>query len=84
MVLKQSKTIEETIKNFCDEYKIIERSFETCWLNDGFKVYEYLQYNSVQLRGLEMNLHYHPHVLHDLHLEQSYSFLKRGDDRIFP
>ena len=41
MTLKPSKTIEETIKNFCDEYKIIERSFETCWLNDGFKVYEY-------------------------------------------
>ena len=43
---------------------------------DGFKVYEYLQYNSVQLRGLEMNLHYHPHILHNLHLEQSYSFLQ--------
>ena len=43
---------------------------------EGFKVYEYLQYNSVHLRGLEMNLHYHPHVLHNLHLEQSYSFLQ--------
>tara|TARA_B100000900_G_scaffold145955_1_gene123673 strand:+ start:3184 stop:5412 length:2229 start_codon:yes stop_codon:yes gene_type:complete len=42
----------------------------------GYKVYEYLQYNSVQLRGIEMNFHYHPHVLHNLHLEQSYSFLQ--------
>lgn len=42
----------------------------------GYKEYEYVQYNSVQLRGLEMNLHYHPHVLHNLHLEQSYSFLQ--------
>ena len=23
-----------------------------------------------------MNLHYHPHILHNLHLEQSYSFLQ--------
>ena len=42
----------------------------------GYKEYEYVQYNSVQLRGLEMNLHYHPHILHNLHLEQSYSFLQ--------
>ena len=30
-----------------------------------------------------MNLHYHPHQLHNLHLEQSYSFLqtKNKDDK---
>ncbi len=42
----------------------------------GYKEYEYVQYNSVQLRGLEMNLHYHPHKLHNLHFEQSYSILQ--------
>ena len=42
----------------------------------GYKVYNYIQYDNVTLKGVEMNLHYHPHVLHDLHLEQSYSFLK--------
>lgn len=42
----------------------------------GYKVYNYLQYDKVNINGLEMNLHYHPHQLHNLHLEQSYSFLQ--------
>ena len=35
------------------------------------------------MKGFEMNLHYHPHVLHNLHFEQSYSFLqtKNKDDK---
>ena len=35
-----------------------------------------MQYDKVNINGLEMNLHYHPHQLHNLHLEQSYSFLQ--------
>ena len=35
-----------------------------------------MQYESVTMTGVEMNLHYHPHQLHNLHLEQSYSFLQ--------
>ena len=27
-----------------------------------------------------MNLHYHPHQLHNLHLEQSYSFLQTNNN----
>ena len=45
-------------------------------INSGYRVYNYTQYDEVELRGLEMNLHYHPHLLHNLHLEQSYSFLQ--------
>ena len=41
----------------------------------GYKVYNYVQYDNVEIQGIEMNLHYHPHILHNLHLEQSYSFL---------
>ncbi len=41
----------------------------------SYKVYKYIQYDNVNINGLEMNLHYHPHQLHNLHLEQSYSFL---------
>ena len=41
----------------------------------SYKVYKYIQYDKVNINGLEMNLHYHPHQLHNLHLEQSYSFL---------
>ena len=50
---------------------------------DGYKVYNYKQYDQVEIKGFEMNLHYHPHSLHNLHLEQSYSFLqtKNKDDK---
>ena len=42
----------------------------------GYKVYNYIQYDKVMLNGIEMNLHFHPHQLHNLHFEQSYSFLQ--------
>lgn len=42
----------------------------------GYKVYNYMQYDKVEINGVELNLHYHPHQLHNLHFEQSYSFLQ--------
>ena len=42
---------------------------------EGFDVYNYIQHDKVEIKGVEMNLHYHPHQLHNLHLEQTYSFL---------
>ncbi len=45
-------------------------------MKNNYRVYEYTQFDEVELKGIEMNLHYHPHILHSLHLEQSYSFLK--------
>ena len=47
---------------------------------DGFSVYRYRQYEKVKIEGLEVNLHYHPHYLHNLHIEQSYSFLNAIND----
>ena len=44
--------------------------------NNSFRVYNYMQYNKVEIKGVEINLHYHPHQLHNLHFEQSYSFLQ--------
>jgi len=41
-----------------------------------YKVYNYVQYQNVDLKGFELNLHYHPHFLHDLHFEQSYAFIQ--------
>ena len=43
---------------------------------NNYRKYNYMQYESVTMTGVEMNLHYHPHQLHNLHLEQSYSFLQ--------
>ena len=42
----------------------------------NYKIYNYIQYENVELSGIEMNIHYHPHLLHNLHLEQSYTFLQ--------
>ncbi len=42
----------------------------------GNRVYNYSQFDKVTISGVEMNFHYHPHQLHALHFEQSYSFLK--------
>ena len=41
-----------------------------------YRVYNYSQFDKVEFKGVEMNLHYHPHQLHNLHFEQSYSFLQ--------
>ena len=46
---------------------------------NNYRVYNYIQYESVNMRGVELNLHYHPHQLHNLHLEQSYSFLQTNN-----
>ena len=35
----------------------------------------YVQYDEVTMSGIELNLHYHPHILHNLHFEQSYNFI---------
>ncbi len=47
-----------------------------------YRIYNYIQYELVEINGVEMNIHYHPHLLHNLHIEQSYSFLntKNKDD----
>ena len=48
-----------------------------------YRVYNYTQYHKVEIKGVEMNLHYHPHSFHNIHFEQSYSFLqtKNKDDK---
>ena len=40
-----------------------------------YRIYDYEQFNEVVLYGFEANIHFHPHFLHNLHFEQSYSFL---------
>ena len=47
---------------------------------NNYRVYNYMQYESVTMQGVELNLHYHPHQLHNLHLEQSYSFLQTNNN----
>jgi len=49
-----------------------------------YRIYNYMQYELVQIKGIEMNIHYHPHLLHNLHIEQSYSFLNtRNKDDLY-
>ncbi len=42
---------------------------------NNYRVYNYDQFDKVEISGFELNLHYHPHQLHNLHFEQSYSFI---------
>jgi iron complex outermembrane recepter protein len=42
---------------------------------DGTPLYLYQQEDNVHLKGLEMNIHYHPHFLHQLHFEESISII---------
>ena len=40
-----------------------------------YRIYDYVQFKSARISGSEINLHYHPHFFHNLHLEQSYTFV---------
>ena len=40
-----------------------------------YRIYNYNQFNRVNMLGFELSAHYHPHFLHNLHFEQSYTFL---------
>lgn len=46
---------------------------------DGAKVFNYVQSNDVNLYGIDVGVHYHPHFAHWLHLETSYSYI-RGEN----
>ena len=47
--------------------------------NNTYRIYNYIQYSKVTLSGFEMNMHYHPHSFHNIHLEQSYSFISTNN-----
>lgn len=40
-----------------------------------YPIYNYVQFNQVNLSGCEFKLHFHPHFMHNIHIEQSYSFI---------
>ena len=49
-------------------------------------LYVYEQLDNVQLKGIEMNIHYHPHFLHQLHIEERISIMegKSSEDQFLP
>jgi len=55
-------------------------------LINGMPVFSYQQEESVNLKGLEMNLHYHPHFLHQLHIEENISIIdgRNSDNQFLP
>ena len=44
-----------------------------------YRIYNYVQFSKVILSGIEMNLHYHPHLIHNLHIDQSYTFINTNN-----
>lgn len=43
---------------------------------NNYPVYKYEQEDNVTIKGLEMNLHYHPHFAHQLHIEETITLLE--------
>jgi iron complex outermembrane recepter protein len=50
-------------------------------LIDGLPVFVYDQLTDVQMYGVDLGLHFHPHFAHWLHVEASYSFLESHSER---
>lgn len=44
-------------------------------LIDNYLVYEYQQTSAALLYGVDLSFHYHPHFLHPLHLQSTYSWI---------
>lgn len=47
---------------------------------DGYPVYNYVQNEKVKMYGFDFGIHYHPHAIHRLHLETSFSYLRALDN----
>lgn len=47
---------------------------------DGYPVYDYVQNEKVKMYGFDFGVHYHPHVLHRLHLETNFSYIRAIDN----
>ena len=43
--------------------------------DNTYRIYDYVQFNKVVISGCEFNLHYHPHWMHNLHFEQSFTLI---------
>ena len=53
-------------------------------IQEGVPVYHYIQSPTAWLIGGDLGLHYHPHFLHQLHLESSLSYLEATDQNGTP
>lgn len=43
---------------------------------EGLPLYKYNQTDKMQMYGIDLGVHYHPHFAHWMHLESSYSFIR--------
>jgi iron complex outermembrane receptor protein len=50
---------------------------------DNTPVYKYEQVNNVTIKGIEMNVHYHPHFAHHLHFEESLTIMEGKEGNSF-
>ena len=56
-------------------YNFISINPTNDFYNNTYRIYNYEQFKDVVLYGFEANIHFHPHIFHNLHFDQSYSFL---------
>ena len=50
---------------------------------DNTQVYKYEQVDNVTIKGIEMNVHYHPHFAHHLHFEESLTIMEGKEGNSF-
>ena len=50
---------------------------------NNYPVYRYEQEDKVSIKGVEMNLHFHPHFAHQLHIEESITLLEGKNENNF-
>ena len=50
---------------------------------DNTPVYKYEQVDNVSIKGIEMNVHYHPHFAHHLHFEESLTIMEGKEGNSF-
>lgn len=64
-----------------------QRIFNYIYINpagtrvDGFPLFYYKQANYAELMGGDIGWHYHPHILHQLHIENNVSYIYAQNDK---
>ncbi|MDB2613434.1 hypothetical protein N9Y89_01680 [bacterium] len=62
---------------------IFKLSHDSDSIIDNTQVYKYEQVDNVRIKGIEMNVHYHPHFAHHLHFEESLTIMEGKEGNSF-
>ncbi|SFT74419.1 iron complex outermembrane recepter protein [Lishizhenia tianjinensis] len=75
-VAVKGKHIELNLVPFYNRIKDFIYSQPTGEMVDNFPLYRYQQAQRVDMYGTDVQVHFHPHAVHDLHIISSFSYLR--------